>query len=116
MPADYWDPALGWLNAFENRSAIQFHHRVLAVTTVLTAVFLWVRWRKPFCHLYAGAALAGTAALACVQAGLGIATLVLFVPLILAALHQAVALALFMAALWLAFETHRPLARSADHG
>jgi cytochrome c oxidase assembly protein subunit 15 len=116
VPSDYWDPALGWLNAFENRSAIQFHHRVLAVITVLTAVLLWVRWRNPLSRLRAGTALAGTAALACVQAGLGIGTLVLVVPLTLAALHQAVALALFMASLWLAFETHRPLARAADHG
>lgn len=91
-------------NLFENVATVQFLHRVLALTTV--AVALLMRWR---CR----GALAGPERLAAdclvaavlIQAGLGIATLLLAVPVALAAFHQAGAVAALTAALWLARES-----------
>ncbi|MCW5774110.1 MAG: COX15/CtaA family protein, partial [Rhodospirillaceae bacterium] len=45
-PSDYWLPDLGWLNPFENRAAVQFHHRILATATLLSIVFLWWQVRR----------------------------------------------------------------------
>ncbi len=97
VPPDYRNPAFGWLeNAFENHPAVQFHHRVLALATVAAIVAFWLAARR---HRGARAARDGLIALALVQAGLGIATLLLRVPTALAALHQAGAVALLTVAL-----------------
>ena len=89
-----------WLNLFENRSAIQFNHRVLAIVTVLLVVSFSVRAQvavlpkrvKVACTVFMLAAL--------LQAGLGIATLLTFVPISLAAIHQAGAMVLLTAGIW----------------
>jgi len=97
-----------YLNLFENALTVQFAHRLVAYGLVLTA--LWQAWsvrrelRDPLIKLSA-AWLAG-AALA--QAGIGIATLLARVPLTLALLHQAVAVALFGLALWHLHRVLRP--------
>lgn len=42
VPAEYWgdfEPA--WRNFFENTAAVQFHHRVLAVTTLTAVTAYW---------------------------------------------------------------------------
>jgi cytochrome c oxidase assembly protein subunit 15 len=81
MMGSYWVPpdfmALDpwWRNLFDNMATVQFDHRVLAITTFLLIVAFW--WR------------------------IGIATLLLVVPIPLAAAHQAVAMLLFTAALLL---------------
>jgi cytochrome c oxidase assembly protein subunit 15 len=93
-----------WLNLFDNVATVQFEHRVLAVLTLIAALVFWlVAWRG---GLPPGARLPvhGLAAMTVVQMGLGVATLLLFVPVSLAAAHQAGALALFTLALWTCFE------------
>lgn len=104
VPADYGALAPAWRNAFENPAAVQFHHRMLGIATVLSAIAFWWsarRWALP-------AALAKliriVAAIAVVQFSLGIATLVLVVPISLAALHQLGGVSLFIAAVWTANE------------
>lgn len=75
--------------AFEDPGTAQFHHRVLAMATLLAVVWLWVKARataaapRQMFDLLLGAALA--------QVGLGIATLLTQVPVALGALHQALA-------------------------
>lgn len=88
-----------WLNFFEDRGAVQFDHRVLAMATLAAAVAFWVRVRRA---PDAGLRRAGYLILAAValQVALGIATLVLVVPVPLAALHQAGAVLVLTAALW----------------
>lgn len=88
-----------WLNFFEDRGAVQFDHRVLAMTTLAAAVAYWVRVRRA---PEAAMRRAGGLLLAAVglQVALGIATLVLVVPVPLAALHQAGAVLVLTAALW----------------
>ncbi|MBF0304441.1 MAG: COX15/CtaA family protein [Alphaproteobacteria bacterium] len=67
--------------------AVQFTHRMLAMATLAAATWAWVKGR--------GATLAALAGLAWVQAALGVATLLLGVPVALASAHQAGAVALF---------------------
>jgi len=84
-----------WIaNLFENHAAVQFNHRLLATFTVVASLGLWV-WSRGH-ELTTGArhAINGIALMALVQFSLGIATLLLVVPVSLGALHQAGALVL----------------------
>jgi len=111
IPSDYRNPALGLLqNAFENQPAVQLHHRVLAVTTVIAVAWFWGAARPRIVSIGARRALDLLLAMALLQASLGISTLLLRVPIPLAALHQAGAVALLTAAL---FAAHA-LSRSPD--
>lgn len=82
-----------WIaNLFENHTAVQFNHRVLASLTLLATLGLWF-WSLRL-ELAEGArrAMNGLALMALLQFGLGVATLLLAVPVSLGALHQAGAL------------------------
>lgn len=98
VPSGYW-AIEAWRNAFENPVAVQLHHRLLAVMTTLLVWTAWFRserrrWPDQLRRWMRLAALA-----ALVQASLGIATLLLAVPVSLAAMHQMGAVALFTALL-----------------
>jgi cytochrome c oxidase assembly protein subunit 15 len=101
IPPDIFALSPLWLNSFENMAAVQFNHRVLALTTFLMIVVYWWTARKSDVptRLRPGVnALLHTAVL---QVALGISTLLLMVPLVLAAAHQAVAVLLFTVMLYL---------------
>jgi cytochrome c oxidase assembly protein subunit 15 len=86
-------------NWFENLAAVQFDHRLLAMTTAAAVLALWAAGlRRP---LPSSARIALWALLAAVvlQVALGISTLLLVVPIPLAAAHQAGAVLLLTAAL-----------------
>jgi cytochrome c oxidase assembly protein subunit 15 len=89
-----------YLNLFENALTIQFAHRLVAYGLVLTA--LWQAWsvRREPCDPWIRLSAAWLAGAALAQASLGIATLLAHVPLTLALVHQAGAVALFGLALW----------------
>ncbi len=89
-----------WLNAFENGATAQFDHRILAYVT--TAGIAWLWWRCRNAEPRTALAANALAVMAVAQLGLGIATLLLAVPIPLAALHQAGAALLFSLALWVA--------------
>ena len=100
VPADY-DLLAPWhLNLFENPAAVQFNHRVLAMATLAATALLWLRARRLALGAAARRAADLTLAMAAVQLSLGIATLLLVVPVWLGALHQAGAVALLSLALW----------------
>jgi heme a synthase len=86
-------------NWFENIPAVQFDHRLLAMTT-FAAVLLVVAGGlcRPFTRPARGALLA-LLAVSVIQVALGISTLLLVVPVPLAALHQAGAVLLLTAAI-----------------
>ena len=84
IPPGYHIPELGWRNAFENPVAAQFHHRVLAIFTAAALATLWFATRRNASSRASSVAMA----LVVVQVGLGIATLLLRVPVTLAVLHQ----------------------------
>ncbi|MFA7430995.1 MAG: COX15/CtaA family protein [Rhodospirillaceae bacterium] len=93
-----------WRNLFENVTAVQFQHRVLAMTTIGAALLLRLllarRLRSPRQRAAADAVVVA----ALVQGGLGVATLLLVVPLPLAVAHQGGALLVLTALLWLLAE------------
>ena len=90
-----------WRNFFENMTTVQFDHRVLAIATLVLILAYWIRARNAL--LPARGRLASNLLLLAVlaQVALGIATLVLGVPVALAAAHQAVAMLLFTVSLYL---------------
>jgi cytochrome c oxidase assembly protein subunit 15 len=87
------------LNLLENPTGVQFLHRGLALITVVAIVFLWWRARRMPLSNAGRAAMRWLVAVALLQVGIGIATLLLVVPLPLAITHQAGALALLTVAL-----------------
>ena len=87
-----------WRNPFENPTAAQFIHRWLAVILGLTALALWLRrGRLPEGARLPLDLLAGVVA---IQVMLGISTLLLVVPIPLAACHQAGAVMVLTLTLW----------------
>jgi heme a synthase len=98
-PPDYWRLAPRFLNWFENPAAVQFDHRLFAETLWLATAALWLMGSRADQPRRARRALHALFALATLQAGLGIATLLLVVPLPLAVAHQGGALLVLTAAL-----------------
>jgi heme a synthase len=97
-----------YLNLFENALTVQFAHRLVAYGLVLTV--LWHTWsvRREPCDPMIRLSAAWLAGAALAQASLGIATLLAQVPLTLALVHQAGAVALFGLALWHLHTVLRP--------
>lgn len=92
-----------WRSLFEDVTTVQFMHRLLAITTLVGIIgFRWSLVGTPL-SAQARRAVNTLALWAPVQVGLGIATLLSYVALPLAALHQASALVLFTLALRCAF-------------
>ena len=110
----YWIPpdatALSplWLNSFENMAAVQFNHRVLALATFFVIVLYWWFARKTELPARVRPGVNALLHTAVLQVALGISTLLLMVPLVLAAAHQAVAVLLFTVAVYLCHGLWRP--------
>jgi heme a synthase len=89
-----------WRNFFENPATVQFIHRCLAMSTLMLVLALWMaslrralsRMQRWSLHLLLGATL--------LQVVLGIATLLLMVPVWLGTLHQGGAVVLLTAVLF----------------
>jgi cytochrome c oxidase assembly protein subunit 15 len=104
---DVWIPAGLFVldpfyrNFFENIVTVQFQHRVLAMLVLSSVVMLWFLARR---HAPSQGTRIGShllLAMTLLQLGLGITTLLLYVPIPLAAAHQANALFVFTVALYL---------------
>lgn len=115
VPDGLWRMSPAYLNLFENVTTVQFNHRVLAMTVLLCVAVLWIAAIRAGVPRPARLWLHAAALLAMVQVGIGIATLLLRVPVALGALHQAGALALFTALLGLGYHTGA-LRRAAREG
>jgi len=89
-----------WRNFFWNMATVQFDHRLLAWLIALTVPVLW--WKLTTTDALPGRVRLGAKllfALVMAQIALGITTLLLVVPVPLAAMHQAGAVLVFAAAL-----------------
>jgi heme a synthase len=89
IPPGLFDLQPWWINLFENGTTIQFVHRWLAKLLILGV--LVAAWRSPRAETMAAAALA------LMQLGLGIATVLSGVNIVAAAAHQAGAVLLLTA-------------------
>lgn len=107
MMGNYWIPpglfALDpwWVNFFDNIATVQFDHRILAISTFLLILAFWAGIRKTPVPGRLGKAINALLHTAVLQVILGISTLLLVVPIVLAAAHQAVAIVLFTVALYI---------------
>jgi cytochrome c oxidase assembly protein subunit 15 len=99
VPAGYGRLEPFYLNWFENVAAVQFDHRALAVLTAAAVFLLWAAGRRATLPKPARTALHVLLAATGVQIMLGVSTLILVVPIPLAAAHQAGALLLLSTAL-----------------
>jgi len=113
MMGDHWFPpglmALEpiWRNFFDNMTTVQFDHRWLAITTFVLVVAFWSRARKAELPARARPMVNALLHTAILQVALGITTLLMAVPVILGATHQAVAMLLFTVALYLVHALRR---------
>ena len=104
VPPEYLLLEPWYRNLFNNMAAVQFNHRLIAWLVALSVLVFWLRSR--------GAQMGARARLACnalvltlaLQITLGISTLLLVVPVALAATHQAGAMLLFANSLWVSHE------------
>jgi len=100
VPSEVWSMPLqpAWRNFFETTATVQFDHRMLAYTSAATVALTFAAARRPsvwaLLPLSAQTSLNAMAAMVGVQISLGIATLLTYVPIELAATHQAGSLAL----------------------
>ncbi|KAK2163777.1 hypothetical protein LSH36_74g05003 [Paralvinella palmiformis] len=107
IPTDLFAMSPKWKNFLENATTTQFNHRHLGELTAAGILGLWWMCRKAslpprammVAHAFAGMAL--------LQVGLGVATLLMFVPVHMAATHQTGAMTLLTFAIWLANELRR---------
>jgi cytochrome c oxidase assembly protein subunit 15 len=110
---DHWIPpdlsALTpwWKNIFDNMATVQFDHRVLAITTFVLIITYWIRFPKTDLPARIRKGVNALLHTAVLQVALGITTLLLVVPIPLAAAHQAVAMLLFTIALFLCHALRR---------
>ena len=102
VPEGFGALAPWWRNPFEDVATVQFDHRMMAYLTAVAVLTLWLQARRGGLPPAARRPFNLMAALVFLQIGLGIATLLLVVPLPLAVLHQAGAIALFCTAVWTA--------------
>lgn len=99
VPPDVMALEPWWRNFFDNMATAQFDHRVLALLTFCAIVVYAVRIRGADVSARAGKAAKALLHTASLQVILGISTLLLVVPIPLAAAHQAVGMLLFTVAI-----------------
>jgi cytochrome c oxidase assembly protein subunit 15 len=112
VPPGYAQLHPWWRNLFENHAAVQFDHRVLALTTFLAVVATWTALRRSSPPRLARRLDLALAA-AMLQLTLGISTLLLRVPVALGVAHQGGA-ALLLVAVILAWHADGLAAEAAD--
>lgn len=108
VPPDYASVSPWYLNPFESLAAAQFDHRVLAELTWLSAIGVWLWSLGLDLPRDIRAAVHALAAVGTLQVVLGIATLLLVVPIPLAVAHQAGALLLATAIMAARHAARRP--------
>ena len=96
-----------WLNFFSNMATVQFDHRLLAWMLAFLVPWFWLRSLRAPLSVPARLACHALLVALVLQAAMGVATLLLVVPIGLAAAHQAGAVVLFSAAVWVAHELRR---------
>ncbi|KAI1894336.1 hypothetical protein AGOR_G00114760 [Albula goreensis] len=107
LPDDLWAFSPTLKNFFENPTTVQFDHRILGISTVSAITGLFLFARKMRLPRRAKLAIGCLTAMAYTQVGLGVSTLLMYVPTPLAATHQSGSLALLTFAIWVLAELRR---------
>lgn len=107
LPSGLYLMEPAYINHFENITMVQFQHRVGALVLVLAVLALAVMvWRDPAASGVLKCKILLLVGVLAVQVVLGIATLLLQVPVELASAHQAVAALFFALSVWVWYEIH----------
>jgi len=107
IPEGLWTLDPLWRNFFENITTVQFDHRLLATLLFFLIPTLWLMGRRANLPNRTRWGLLMLVVILGIQITLGISTLLLYVPVSLAAAHQAGALALFTATLFVSHELYQ---------
>lgn len=107
LPPAGWALQPGWRNLFENIATVQFDHRLLATLTFASILAFWLTGLRRPLTASVRIALHLLMLMAVTQVALGISTLLLHVPVALAATHQAGALLLLTLALLVSHRLHK---------
>jgi len=99
VPEGYWLLTPWYLNFFDAIASVQFDHRILAESTLLFVTALFVYSKRFDLSRRAKMAFHALIGMTVLQLCLGIATLLLVVPVSLGVIHQAGAMVLFSIAL-----------------
>lgn len=91
-------------NFTENPTTVQFDHRILGMTTISLITALYVMSKRVNLPRRAYAASTALFLMGLIQVGLGITTLLTYVPVPIAATHQSGSLILLSIAIWLSHE------------
>ncbi|KAM6922694.1 heme A synthase COX15 [Lycodopsis pacificus] len=94
-------------NVFENPTTVQFDHRILAISSLTAITGLYLFSRRMMLPRRAKMAISLLTAMAYGQVALGISTLLLYVPTLLAATHQSGSVALLSLAIWVLAELRK---------
>jgi cytochrome c oxidase assembly protein subunit 15 len=113
IPKDLFALTPAWLSLFEDVMTVQFAHRVLAMATLAAILAFWLAAGRAALPRCARRAVHLLGVLALLQFAAGVATLVLAVPVPLAAAHQAGAVLLWTAVLLVNFAVWRSPAVAA---
>jgi heme a synthase len=105
-----------WRNWLENSVTVQFAHRVLALLTVTVTLVLWVKAMRRSLTRAQRLGFHALGAAVILQATLGIATLLMGVPVHLGAAHQGGAVLVLSATLFALHETGRGSRESSIAG
>ena len=95
VPEGYWLLTPWYLNFFDAIASVQFDHRILAESTLLFVIALYVFSKRFDLSARAKLAFHALIGMTVIQLSLGIATLLLVVPVVLGVVHQAGAMVLF---------------------
>ncbi len=102
MALDPW-----WRNFFDNMTTVQLDHRVLAIMTFVAVITFWLKTRKSELPARIRPAVNALLLTAIAQVALGITILLLSVPVVLGATHQAIAMLLFTVSLYVTHSLRR---------
>ena len=100
VPPDYGDLEPFWKNIFENTSAVQFNHRILATLTAIAVVIFSVSLRSKKSDKFFMQPIYALLTVITLQFSLGGLALINFVPIELAFAHQFGGLCLFGTSVW----------------
>ena len=108
IPGGLYDHNPFWKSAFEDITTIQFNHRVLAESVFVFVGLFWFFSTRAHLAPTTRVAVNWLVFATIVQVALGITTLLLVVPVWAASMHQAGAVLVFSACLWVVFEMRPP--------
>jgi len=104
IPSGLFQLSPAYLNFFENITTVQFDHRIFAEALFVLVLALWWRGRRRQLAPRSALALNLLLAMVLVQVALGITTLLLVVPVSIAAIHQAGAVVVLSLTVWVVHE------------